>query len=332
MVTLIFSFIFALSLSLYITPLVRKGAVQYDIVDRPDGKLKNQKEPVAYLGGLSIYLAFLLTLALTFELSREVLGILLSGTIVVILGIIDDFKVLPPKIKFIGQAIAVLVLLKSGIFIKLVFLPVWLSLALSFTWLMAITNAFNIIDVMDGLATGIACIASFILFIVAMLNGHLVIAILTISLAGALLGFLRYNFEPAKIYLGDTGSMFIGLILGALSMIGTYTQHNVIACFAPAIILGIPLFDTLFVIYIRWRRGMPIIYGSPDHFALRLRKWHLSTRQTVLLSYLANSILGALSIIMLLTSYTVISLGIIIAIVLSGIFLGLFLKRIDMTL
>jgi UDP-GlcNAc:undecaprenyl-phosphate GlcNAc-1-phosphate transferase len=330
--TLLFSFILALSLALYITPLVRKGALQYDIVDRPDGKLKNQREPVAYLGGLSIYLAFLLTLALTFELSREVLGILLSGTIVVILGIIDDFKVLPPKIKFLGQSIAVLVLLKSEIFIKLVFLPTWLSLVLSFFWLMAIINAFNIIDVMDGLAAGIACIASFVLFVVALLNGHFMIAILTISFSGALLGFLRYNFEPAKIYLGDTGSMFIGLILGALAMIGAYTQYNVTACVAPFIILGVPLFDTIFVMYIRWRRRVPIIYGSPDHFALRLRKWRLTTRQTVILSYAASTILGLLSILMLLTNYNVISLCIIIAIVLSGIVLGVFLKRIDMSL
>jgi UDP-GlcNAc:undecaprenyl-phosphate GlcNAc-1-phosphate transferase len=327
-----FAFILALSIALYITPLVRKGALKYDIVDRPDGKLKNQKEPVAYLGGLSIYLAFLLTLALTFELSREVLGILLSGTIVVILGIIDDFKVLPPKIKFIGQAIAVLVLLKSEIYIKLVFLPPWLCLVLSFFWLMAITNAFNIIDVMDGLASGIGCIASFIFFIIAILNGHSLIAILTISLAGSLLGFLRYNFEPAKIYLGDTGSMFIGLILGALAMNRAYTQYNIVACVAPVIILGIPLFDTFFVMYVRWRRGMPVIYGSPDHFALRLRKWRLSTRQTVILSYVASTTLGLLSIVMQLTKHNVFALSIIVLVVFSGILLGLFLKRIDMTL
>src|SRR5512136_786153 len=167
----LFAFMLSLGLSLYITPIVRKGALLYDIVDRPDGKLKNHKDPVAYLGGIAVYLAVLLTLALTFDLSREILGILLSGTIIVILGIIDDFKVLPPKIKFIGQSIAVLVLLKSEIFIKLVFLPTWLSLVLSFFWLMAIINAFNIIDVMDGLAAGIACIASFVLFVVALLNG-----------------------------------------------------------------------------------------------------------------------------------------------------------------
>jgi len=322
----------SLGLSLYITPIVRKGALLYDIVDRPDGKLKNHKDPVAYLGGIAVYLAVLLTLALTFDLSREILGILLSGTIIVILGIIDDFKVLPPKIKFIGQAIAAFVLIKSGIYIKLVFLPLWINIILSFLWLMVITNAFNIIDVMDGLATGIGCLVSIILFIVAIMNQHVLIAILTIALAGALLGFLRYNFEPAKIYLGDTGSLFIGLLLGALSMIGSYTQNNTIACLSPVIILGIPIFDTVFVTYIRWRRGIPIIYGSPDHFALRLRKWRFSTVQTVILSYAASLILGLLAIVMLLLPSNLAALGIILVLLLGGLSLAVFLKRINMSL
>ena len=328
----LFAFMLSLGLSLYITPIVRKGALLYDIVDRPDGKLKNHTDPVAYLGGIAVYLAVLLTLALTFDLSREILGILLSGTIIVILGIIDDFKVLPPKIKFIGQAIAAFVLIKSGIYIKLVFLPLWINIILSFLWLMVITNAFNIIDVMDGLATGIGCLVSIILFIVAIMNQHVLIAILTIALAGALLGFLRYNFEPAKIYLGDTGSLFIGLLLGALSMIGSYTQNNLAACFSPVIILGIPIFDTVFVIYIRWRRGIPIIYGSPDHFALRLRKWRFSTIQTVILSYAASLILGLLAIVMLLLPSNLAALGIILVLLLGAISLAVFLKRINMSL
>ena len=328
----LFAFMLSLGLSLYITPIVRKGALLYDIVDRPDGKLKNHKDPVAYLGGIAVYLAVLLTLALTFDLSREILGILLSGTIIVILGIIDDFKVLPPKIKFIGQAIAAFVLIKSGIYIKLVFLPLWINIILSFLWLMVITNAFNIIDVMDGLATGIGCLVSIILFIVAIMNQHVLIAILTIALAGSLLGFLRYNFEPAKIYLGDTGSLFIGLLLGALSMIGSYTQNNLAACFSPVIILGIPIFDTVFVIYIRWRRGIPIIYGSPDHFALRLRKWRFSTIQTVILSYAASLILGLLAIVMLLLPSNLAALGIILVLLLGAISLAVFLKRINMSL
>jgi len=332
MILYILTFIVSAALALYITPIVQKGALQYDIVDRPDGKLKQHREPVAYLGGLAVYLAFLLTLALTFELSREVLGLLLSGTIIVILGIIDDFKVLPPRVKFIGQAIAVFVLIKSGIYIQLVFLPYWLCLVLSFFWLMATTNAFNIIDVMDGLAAGIGLIAACILFAVAIINQHTMIAILTLALAGSLLGFLKYNFAPARIYLGDTGSLFIGLMLGALSMIGAYTQKNNVACIAPVIILGVPLFDTMFVIYIRWMRGLPVFYGSPDHFALRLRKWRLSTRQTVILSYGASIALGLLSIAMLSVPSNLFALGILFLVLLLGGCITIFLKQVDMSL
>ena len=327
-----FTFVLAMCLCLYITPIVLKAAIKYDIVDRPDGKLKKHEKPVAYLGGLAVYLAFLFSIALAFEFSREILGLLLSGTIIILLGIVDDLRALSPKLKLIGQAIAVLVLIKSGIYIKIVFLPYPVCLLLTFFWLMAAINAFNIIDVMDGLSTGTGLIISFILFAVAVINKNTVIAVLTISLAGALLGFLRYNFTPAKIYLGDTGSMFIGMMIGALSMIGSYTENNNIGCLAPAVIMGIPLFDTMFVMYIRWRRGVPVIYGSPDHFALRLRKWKLSTKQTVLFSYTIGIILGLCGIAMMITPSTTAAAGILLSLIAAALITGYYLIKIDMTL
>jgi len=150
-----FSFTLAFLLSLYLTPLVKKAALQFGIIDKPDGKLKQHRYPVAYLGGLAVYLSFLISLALTFSFDREVLGILLAGTIIVVLGLIDDFGVLSPSIKLFGQIIAILVLIRSGIYIKLEFLPWYFSFPLSFLWLIGITNAFNIIDVMDGLSSGV---------------------------------------------------------------------------------------------------------------------------------------------------------------------------------
>jgi len=286
------TFSLAFSLSLYLTPLVRKAALQFGVVDKPDGKLKQHRAPVAYLGGLAIYLSFLISLALTFSFDKEVLGLLLGGTIIVVLGLIDDFGVLSPVVKLCGQCIAIFALMRSGIYIKLAFLPWYVTFPLSFFWLIGIINAFNIIDVMDGLSSGVAFTCSLALFVVGVLNSSMVIAIMAIALGGSLLGFLRYNFEPAKIYLGDTGSMFIGMMMGSLAMIGSYTSNNIIACLAPVIILGVPIFDTLFVMYIRWLRGMSIIAGSPDHFALRLRKWRLSTRQTVIASYFISAMLG----------------------------------------
>ncbi|MEI6125895.1 MAG: MraY family glycosyltransferase [Pseudomonadota bacterium] len=328
----VFAFVLALCLCLYMTPIVIDAALKYDIVDRPDGNLKTQSKPVAYLGGLAIYLSFLFTLALTFDFSKEVLGMLLSGTIIALLGIIDDLRPLGPKLKLVGQAIAVFVLMKAGIFIQIAFLPHSLCLLLTFFWLMTTINAFNIIDIMDGLSAGVGLVIAAVLFVVAVLNEHYMIATLTISLAGTLFGFLRYNFEPARIYLGDAGSTFLGLMLGALAMIGSYTKYNDFGCIAPVVILGIPLFDTIFVMYIRWRRGMPVIYGSPDHFALRLRKWKLSTRQTVGVSYVAALFSGLCGIAMMLSPSGLMTMGILFFVIAAFFTSAYLLKKIDIAL
>lgn len=331
MILYVLSFILSCFLCLKLTPLMRKAALRFGIVDSPDGKLKNQKEPVPYLGGLAVYIAFLVTLALTFNFEQHVLGLLLGGTLVLLLGLIDDLGVLSPYVKLLGQFLAAFVLVKAGIRIEIAFLPEWLSIPLSLLWIIAITNAFNMIDIMDGLAAGVACICCLVLFYVAVANDRSMIAIMSISLAGALLGFLRFNFAPAKIYLGDMGSLFLGCMVGSLCMIGSYTAHNRLGFLIPIVILGVPIFDMIFVSYIRWRRGMSILLGSPDHFALRLRKWRLSTRQTVFCSYGLGLILGLIGMIMLYVSDSG-SILILLGLVIFAAGLVFFLKRIDMTL
>jgi UDP-GlcNAc:undecaprenyl-phosphate GlcNAc-1-phosphate transferase len=326
------AFVLAAAISLYVTPLMRRAAIRFGIVDRPDGRLKTQAAPVPYLGGIAIYLAFLLALtaASRFD-STEVLGMLLAGSIVLVLGLIDDFGVLTPGMKLAGQVVAVLTLMNASIYIKLVFLPPWLAIGLSFLWLLAITNAFNLIDVMDGLAAGVGATACLVLFLVAAMNGRWTYAVLLAALGGALCGFLRFNLPPARIYMGDTGSLFVGLLLGALAMNNSYTRRNLVACLAPVVILGVPVFDMLFVMYIRRRRGLPVMLGSPDHFALRLRRWRLSTRQTVVLSCAATLLLGLLAIAMMLSPARG-ALGILAGIVVSGLLVGVLLRRIDMSL
>ena len=332
MIRSLFAFGLAVVLALYLTPLMRQAAIRFGIADHPDGRLKKQAAPVPYLGGIAIYLAFLLSLTGTLRFdSIEVLGMLLAGSIVLILGLIDDLGVLSPSVKLAGQVVAVLTLMNASIYIKLSFLPSWLAIGLSFLWLLAITNAFNIIDVMDGLAAGVAASAALILFLIAAVNGRGDYAVVLAALCGALIGFLRYNFEPARIYMGDAGSMFIGLMLGALAMNNSYTRVNLVAALAPVVILGVPVFDMLFVMYVRRRRGLPVMLGSPDHFALRLRKWRLSTRQTVLASYLATLVLGALAMAMMLAGAAAAG-GLLAVILVLSIGLGMFLKRIDMSL
>ncbi|MDH4185589.1 MAG: undecaprenyl/decaprenyl-phosphate alpha-N-acetylglucosaminyl 1-phosphate transferase, partial [Nitrospira sp.] len=158
MILFVLTFGLALLLSLYGVPIARQAALKFGIVDAPDGRLKNQKEPVPYFGGLAIYLAFLMSLAFTFEFRQDVLGIILGGTIVVMLGLIDDFGVLTPWTKLSGQLLAVFVLIKSGIRIEIAALPDWLDLVLTVLWMIGLINAFNLLDIMDGLSAGVGAI------------------------------------------------------------------------------------------------------------------------------------------------------------------------------
>ncbi len=323
-------FILALLLALYGVPLARRAALRFNVVDRPDGRLKRQAEPVPYFGGLAVYLAFLVSLALTVEFRQDVLGVVLAGTLMVMMGLIDDFGVLTPGPKLIGQLIAVFVLIRSGIRIEIAALPDWLDLLLTVVWMIGIINAFNIIDVMDGLAGGVGVIACLWLFIVAVVNQDTMVAVMLAALAGSLVGFLRYNFCPASIYLGDAGSLFVGLMLGSLAMIGKYTMVNHVAVLAPVLILGVPVFDTLFVMYVRWMRGAPVFWGSPDHFALRMRRWSLSVPQVVVISYAAALLLGGVGVLSMFVSLGV-AAGLIGATAVLALVAALLLKRVDMS-
>jgi UDP-GlcNAc:undecaprenyl-phosphate GlcNAc-1-phosphate transferase len=287
------AFAVAFGLSLYFTPLIRRGAIAYGVVDRPDGKLKVHREPVAYLGGVAIYLSFLVALAFTYDFDAEVLAILLSASIIVMLGLFDDLKVLTPEVKLAGQVVAALVLMKGGIMVRLTFLPEWALIGLTLLWLVGVTNAINLIDVSDGLAAGTAAIAGSFLYGFAVWNGHTTIAMLTLALVGASLGFLAFNRPPAKIYLGDAGSMFLGFMLAALAMKGHYTFNHRVGALAPVVILGVPIFDTFFVMGVRALRRIPLMRGSPDHFAVRLRSHGVRAGVIALWGYGASAVLGA---------------------------------------
>lgn len=292
------AFVVALGLSIYFTPLIRRGAVAYGVVDRPDGKLKTHRDPVPYLGGIAVYLSFLFALAFTYEFTSEVLGLLLAASIVVMLGLFDDLKVLTPGVKLAGQIVAALVLVKAGVMIRLAFLPPWFALVLTVFWLVGMTNALNLIDVSDGLAAGVASVAGIFLYIVSIWNGHTTIAMLTLALVGATVGFLAYNRPPARIYLGDAGSMFLGFMLGALAMSPRYTFNHELGAAAPLVILGVPIFDTLFVMLVRAVHRIPLMRGSPDHFAVRLRNHGVSAVAIAAGSYVVTAVLGGTALLL----------------------------------
>ncbi|MCU0225035.1 MAG: undecaprenyl/decaprenyl-phosphate alpha-N-acetylglucosaminyl 1-phosphate transferase [Acidobacteria bacterium] len=328
---LLLAFVVACMTALFVTPRLRAAALRLGIVDAPDGKLKTHREPVAYLGGLAVALGVLASMGLTYQFDHAGLAILLGSSIVLVLGLIDDLVRLDPLSKLAGQVLAAAVLVKAGVFIQLTYLPPWVAIPLTVLWIVAATNAFNLIDIMDGLSSGVGAVAAAFFAVLAFADGRLTTAFLGAALAGALIGFRRYNVHPAKIYLGDTGSLFSGFLLGALAVANSYTRIDPLGVLAPLLILGVPLFDMLFVIWIRWRRGMPVMLGSPDHVALRLRRWKLSVPATVRANVAASVVLGSAGVALTMVPPTW-ALGILGALLAAALGLALWLKSIDMSL
>lgn len=289
--------VLAFLLGLYFTPVARQGALRFGIVDRPDGRLKNHAEPVPYLGGLAVFLAYLMALGLVLPFDSLLLGLLLAGTLTLLVGLVDDFGVLTPLAKVAGQGVAIFVLLRSGAVIELTGVPAELRSPLAAAWLLAVCNAFNLLDVMDGLAAGVGVLAGLGLGAVALVGGELPEAAAAFALAGALAGFLVFNFNPARIYLGDAGSLATGITLGALALAIRWSERSPAGFLAPLAILAVPLADTVYVTALRARAGRPFWHGSPDHFPLRLRRaWGGRVRPAVFTCYALAAAGGAVGV------------------------------------
>lgn len=265
------AFLLALVLAVYLGPLLRQVALRAGVVDRPDGKLKKQPEPVPYLGGLAVFLAYLLSLGLLGEFDRQVLAMLLSGTLGLLVGLVDDFGALSPLPKLVGLGVAVFALLRAGVTVELAELPFALHWVLAVFWLLLVANALNLVDVMDGLAAGLAVVASLGMGAAALLTGQTVLAVVASALAGAMVGFLPLNLAPARMYLGDAGSLSVGLTLGALALAVRWSEVSPAGFLAPLAFLALPLSEVGYLVLLRARQGIPFWKGSPDHFALRWR-------------------------------------------------------------
>lgn len=302
----IFAFIISLGVALCIMPGVIIFAQKTGAMDAPDQR-KVHKTPVPRIGGIGIYLAFMLAISacmvtnnLSTEVTNELVGILVSGSIIAVVGIIDDYKNLPAKIKLLGQIFAAVVLVVffdvridfiTDPFGDYIYLDLFAIPATIF-WLVGVTNTVNLIDGLDGLAAGVATIASITIFLVALEQNIFLVAVLTAALAGAAIGFLYYNFNPARIFMGDTGSMFLGFILASISIIGAVKSAATIALIVPILALGLPIFDTTFAIVRRYRGGVSIFKPDKGHLHHRLLALGFTQRQAVLLMYVISALLG----------------------------------------
>ena len=238
------------------------------------------------MGGLAIYFTFLIGLLSALVLAPlpdygKILALFVGGTIVALLGLADDLFSLSPAIKFFFQILAASLLVVFGM--KLEFMPSHpvLGALLTVFWVVGVTNAINLIDIMDGLAGGVAVIACLGFVFVPFLGDQSYVPLTAAALGGSVLGFLPYNYQPAKIYMGDSGALFLGFILAGIAMGHGYTQVNVVALCAPLFILGIPLYDTALVMVLRFLKGRSMFRGSNDHLALRLRVLGFTVKQAV---------------------------------------------------
>ncbi len=286
-----FAGIVSFGITYYLAPLFCDIAYTYNVIDIPDGKIKQHEKPTPYLGGLAVYAGFIASLALFFPFNTDYLLLLMGATFLLFIGLIDDLKPFTPLQKLVGQSIAVISFLRAGFYLKTHFFDGPWSFFVSFLWILTIVNAFNLVDVMDGLATTIAIWITLFLCVIAFIFGHKSLVLFLVTFSGALTAFLYYNWPPAKIYLGDAGSLLIGGILAPIPFFvdwGTYNQYGYLT---PIILFGIPLLEVIGLVIIRTVKKIPFYMPSSDHFCLYLKRLGLSVSSVLLYTTCVSFIL-----------------------------------------
>lgn len=332
-------FLVSLLSAFVLTRSVRDFANSRGWVAAPSQDRHLHSRPLPRLGGVAIFLAFTLAMAITAvwvkthpdpqrpHFLRSMLTILGPATLVFLLGVYDDLRGIGPYFKFSVQGIAATLLFLGGlriVNIPVIFgdraLPWFVGLPLTVFWVWAITNAFNLIDGLDGLAAGSALFSTLVALVVALLSGPSLITVMTIALAGAILGFLRYNFNPATIFLGDSGSLFIGFLLSALALYGAQKAPTIVAVAIPIVSFGLPILETALSIARRLISGRPIFTADREHIHHKLLQHGLTHRQVVVVLYGVSAVFAMLSLFLLWPTGS--SLGLVLAVLGIGIWIG----------
>jgi UDP-GlcNAc:undecaprenyl-phosphate GlcNAc-1-phosphate transferase len=284
-------------------PIVRRYALWLGVLDFPSPR-KLQTHPTPLLGGLGVYFAFALTVLFNFSFSRELKGVALGATMVLLVGVIDDLRDLPAWLKLAGQVTAAMVAMGWGVTLHLApnWLPgfVWINVALTLLWFVTVTNAVQFLDGMDGLAAGLGAVAGVFFSIAAIQTGQRFLTFLSAALVGACLGFLPHNFRPggARIFLGDGGASFIGFTLAGLAVMGEWAENGLVGLVTPTLILGVPLFDIAFVGIVRVLTGKVhgvrewLAYAGRDHIHHRFEALGFTRARCVFLILSISTTLG----------------------------------------
>ena len=299
----------ALAVSLATTPAVKWFANRIGAIDVPKDSRRVHKSPIPRLGGLAIFLGFILSVIILADITKQIRGILIGSVIIVIVGVIDDIKPLRAIIKLVIQIVAALVAVFHGVIIDVFSNPIvfsanefvhlgYFSIPITIFWIVAITNSVNLIDGLDGLAVGVSAISSIAMLIIAlMVSDDLNVAIMLAALTGACFGFMPYNFNPAKIFMGDTGALLLGYVLSTVSIIGLFKFYAVVSFAAPFLVLALPLFDTSFAFLRRIIKGQSPMSPDRGHFHHRLLDIGLSQKQAVAILYTVSGLLGLIAVV-----------------------------------
>ena len=302
----------ALMASFLMTPVVKTFAYKVGAIDVPKDERRMHKVPIPRLGGLAIFIGFMVSILLFVPITPEMRSILLGAVIIVVLGVVDDIMALPALLKFVVQIVAALVPALGGVRILAFSNPnifsqnlYWvlggLSIPFTVLWIVAITNSVNLIDGLDGLANGVSAISATTMLVIALLASESQVAVVMAALVGACVGFMPYNLNPAKMFMGDTGATFLGYILATMSIQGLFKYYAVISFVVPFLILGLPIFDTSFAFIRRIAHGQSPMHADRGHIHHRLIDMGLSQKQAVATLYVVSAILG-LSAVVLTTS------------------------------
>ena len=317
----------ALLCSLALTPVAIKLAHKWGVVDMPnERKVHNSAMP--RMGGLAIYGGFMAGMLLLGRFDRQTLSLIASATIVMGIGLYDDMHGISPKLKLLGQVLASLVLVQSGVVVQFLTNPFnggvmslgFFAYPLTIVWLVGISNAINLVDGLDGLSAGISAISALTISVICYIRGDGLTCVIAAIVAAAALGFLRFNFHPAKTFMGDCGSLFLGFLLGALSVMGFSKGATLISIFCPFLIVGIPICDTFFAIIRRSVQKKPIFQADKGHLHHCLLSCGLSHSQTVLVIYAISLLMSVAAVLMavLTTSQAVLIFIITLVLVLYG--------------
>lgn len=322
------AFASAFAISLVATPLAKKISIKVGAIDYPKDRGVHKK-PMPRMGGIAIVLGFMITvITLSFFVEgiqvRQFTGLVTGAFIIIVLGIFDDMYGLRARFKLCIQIVAALVVIYSGIRINVVLWPFTtylqtLSGPITLIWIVGVTNAVNLIDGLDGLAAGVSSIAALSLMVLCILTGSQTAVMLTAALAGSCLGFLPRNFNPAEIFMGDTGSTFLGYILAVTSILGVFKGYAFLAVIVSMLCLGLPVFDTLFAMGRRIAKRKPIMQADRGHLHHRLMDRGLTQRQAVLILYAISALCGLFAILISIKDVRTIIVVILTVCILSGV-------------